>query len=923
MKPLDLAKLLVDSSREIRNSLLREHEPLPAVELAESLQEMCYEVWTDAPQKVSAIVETLNEVAEQSGNAEVCAYAEWTEAIKALVNGDLEGCIGWINSSEESFTAIEKPHLAAKTQTSKLYALALLGRYDEAVKCGLRAREIFLAHDDLYSVGKIEHNIGNLYWRRDMYRESEPYLESAHTRFSQIDDQRQLAMVENCQAFVKTLQNQFRDAETIYQRALDRASLNKLTVTEAEIETGLSNLYLFEGKYDLALKFMERSRQKYEELEMPNQSANCELEIADIYLELSLLPEAIGFYRKVEARFAELGMQAELARCCLSHARALLRIGETLDAARELDRAEELYDKEGNLVAAGSVMLARSQMLLDAGDLAAAEEQVDPALSAFERGENVRLELFARWLRAEIWKFRGRFHEAESELRTTLTLAKEHSSQIEYLCRVSLGKITGDEEHFIAAVELVENSRATLASEELRTSYFADKVVPYNELVKIKFAQHQFADAFRWHERSRSRTLVDRLHQPARTSLSNENLAGIREELNWYHNRLNRATLGGIESRGQIEPLRQSAIIREREYAELQRRLSIANDGGTNGTRDVDIEEFRRRLDDTTLVEFASIDGRISAFVISKDDFTALSNYAVEADVNRVIAEFLFQIKTGRLVERLSESNRSIALERLHAHSRGIYDLLIRPLGDLTRSKRLIFAPAGVLHYLPFHALNDGGSFLVERFEVAYTPSVSVLERCMKKPAADRRKALFAGVANALTPMVEAEIETVGKMFEKSVRLLGPEATVENLRRYAAGNGVVHLACHGKFRPDNPGFSSLVLYSEELTINEVQNLPLENCIIVLSACESGLNEVVRGEELIGLTRAFVAAGASSLILSLWRVNDHTTLQLMETFYTEFCSGKGVAESLRNAQRRLIDEKLHPYFWSPFMVSGRW
>lgn len=923
MKPIDLAKLLIESTPEARNSLILEHEPFDAVEIAESLQMTCYEVWTDDPKAVYAIADTLKLIASHTQNPEVQAYSEWVNAIKGLVDGELENCVDYIESSEAIFASLGKMHLAAKTQTSKLYALALLGRYDEAADCGIKAREIFLAHNDLYSAGKIENNIGNLFARRDMYREAEPYLELAHTRFTQIDDQRQLAMVENCQAYVKMFQNEFRDAETIYRRALERSSINKLTMTEAEIEASLSNLYLFEGKYDLALKFMEGSRLKYEELEMPNQSATCELEIADIYLELNLLPEAVGFYQKVEAQFAELGMQGELARCSLSYARALLRLGKPVEAIPLLDRAEELYKNEPNHVAAGSVCLARSQMLFDAGELADAEKQVGSALSAFEHGENPRFEMFARWLRAEIWRVGDRFEQAKSELTATLKRAKDQSGEIEYLCHVSLGRITGDETHFIAAAEYVENSRSTLVSEDLRTSYFSDKVEPFNEMVKMKFAQERFEEAFHWHERSRSKTLADRLNQTSDVSSSNEKLDEIREELNWYHSRLNRAALGGVEAREQIEPLRRLALERERDYAELQRRLKTGTTVGAADALDLDIDEFRSRLDDTTLVEFVSIDGRISAFVISKDNFTALPHYVDEADLSREITRFLFQLKTGRFVERLEESNRLTALERLQTYSRRIYDLLIRPLGDLADSKRLVFAPASVLHYMPFHALHDGNSFLIEKFEIAYAPSSAVIDRCIKRPQAGRRKILLAGVADALTPLIELEIEAIAPLFAEPVRLLGPDVTNKNLRSNIAGNDIIHLACHGKFRPDNPGFSSLSLYSEELTANEVHKLPLENCIIVMSSCESGLNEIVRGEELIGLTHSFFAAGASSLVMSLWRVNDKTTLELMKTFYSQFCSGKGLAESLRTVQLQLIDEKFHPYFWAPFIVSGRW
>ena len=923
MNPLELAKLIVDTPPELRIAVIIDHEPLPAVKLAESLQQMCYEVWTDDPQKVSAIADVLILVAERTQNPEVRAYSAWTEAIRALVDGDLELCIGWIDRSEAAFVTIDMQHLAAKTQTSKLYALALLGRYDDAVDCGLKARAIFLSHNDLYSAGKIENNIGNLFARRDMYRAAEPYLESAHARFTQIDDQRQLAMVENCQAFVKMFQNEFRDAETIYRRALERSSINKLTITEAEIETSLSNLYLFEGKYDLALKFMERSRLKYEGLEMPNQSANCELEIADIYLELNLLPEAVSFYQKVEARFTELSMQAELARNSLSHARALLRLGETVDAACKLDLAENLYEKEGNLVAVGSVKLARAQMLFKTGELDDAEQQAELALAAFKHGKNLRLEMFAHWFRGEIWRVRGRSTDAEFELNATLALAKNHSKEVDYLCRVSLGKITGDEAHFAAAVDLVEDSRAGLASEELRTSFFADKVVPYNELVKINLGRQRFEDAFRWHERSRSRSMADSLYATGTDSQSDEKLLAIREELNWYYNRINRSGLSTNEERESIASLRKSVTDREKEYAEVLRRLQARGKLPATVRGDIDIDEFRSRLGDVTMVEFAAIDGRISAFVISKNQFTAFPHYVDEAEVNREITQFLFQIKTGRFIDRLSEENRAAALERLNSHGRRIYDLLIRPLGDLARSKRLVFAPAGVLNYLPFHALNDGTEYLVERAEISYAPSVAVLDRCLKMPPPDRQNALLVGIPDERTPLVEAEIETVGSMFRNSIRLFGADATVENIRRLAAGCGVVHLACHGKFRPDNPGFSSLVLYSEELTVNEIQNLRLENSIVALSSCESGLNEVVRGEELIGLTRAFFAAGASSLVLSLWRVDDSATHEMMKAFYTDLCSSKGVAEALGSAQRHLIDAGFHPYFWSPFIVSGRW
>lgn len=916
-----LARLLVGSAPRRRLAILKEHASISPAEIAESLQNLCFEVWTAEPQKVNAIAETNELIANESGEQEVRAFADWTNAIKCLVDGDLYKCIEWLNSSEKNFLAIRNEHFAAKTQPSKVYALALLGKYDEAVEAGHAAREVFVAHGDQYSAGKIEHNIGNLFWRRDLYRESEPYLRSAHERFAEIDDQRQLAMVENCQAFVKTLQYQFREAATIYREALDRAQRHDLTVTQAEIEIGLSNLYLFEGRYDLALKFLEAARTRYEQLEMPNQSAICELEIADIYLELNLLPEAVGLYQKTSARFAGLGMQAELARSTLSNARALLRRDRQSEAAPLLDRAEELYRQEGNRVAVGMVNLARAQMLFDARSMIAAADQANTALMAFRDGENPRLELFTRWLRAEIMAASGESEGAVAEISKLLGSETELSIEIRYLCHLSLGRITGDEQHLKDAIEIVETSRARLASEELRTTFFASRVIAYDELVKLKLSEGLFKDAFLWHERARSRVLADRLQTATPASDEDEKLRQLRQELNSIYSRIKRSEQSSPGEHERITSLRQAADDLEKAYATRVRRLR-SRQSGVGGSFEFDLNRFLLRLGKAAFVEFAVIDGRYTAFVITKDGLTAYPGYADEIETNAELKRFLFQIRSGRLFDRLSAENQTAAMERLQAHGRRLFEMLLAPLGSSIDAERLIFAPAGLLHYLPFHALTRSEHYLAERSTISYAPSAGILGRCVDLDPPDITEALIAGTEDATAPMVRAEIDSIARFFAGPHKLTGDDLTIQALKQKAAGRGIVHLACHGKFRPDNPGFSSLSLPSEELTVNEVYNLPIANSIIVISACESGLNDVVRGEELVGLTSAFFAAGASTLVLSLWRVNDASTVEMMTSLYEKLVANIEPAYALAAVQRRLIERGSHPYFWSPFIVAGR-
>jgi CHAT domain-containing protein len=132
----------------------------------------------------------------------------------------------------------------------------------------------------------------------------------------------------------------------------------------------------------------------------------------------------------------------------------------------------------------------------------------------------------------------------------------------------------------------------------------------------------------------------------------------------------------------------------------------------------------------------------------------------------------------------------------------------------------------------------------------------------------------------------------------------------------------VHLACHGLFRADNPMFSSLKLHDGWLTAAEVMRLDLAGALVTLSACESGRNEVFAGDEPIGLTRAFLGVGASTLVVSLWLVQDEATALLMEKYYERLRGNMGPAEALRAAQLAIMDEYPHPYYWAPFITVGK-
>jgi len=153
----------------------------------------------------------------------------------------------------------------------------------------------------------------------------------------------------------------------------------------------------------------------------------------------------------------------------------------------------------------------------------------------------------------------------------------------------------------------------------------------------------------------------------------------------------------------------------------------------------------------------------------------------------------------------------------------------------------------------------------------------------------------------------------IGSLYAMAIRLelLSPQADL------------VHLACHAQFRPDNPLFSSLQLGDGWLTVRDTYKLKLNCRLVTLSACDTGVNAVKPGDELIGLARGFLSAGSPSVLLSLWTVDDEATAQLMMKFYEDLSNTESPSKSIRRAQIKLLEEKSHPFFWSPFVLVGRW
>jgi CHAT domain-containing protein len=855
----------------------------------------------------------------------------------------MEEAIAHLDAAASRFEQLDKAHTAAATQVSKLIALAMLGRYEEALACGTGARDTFLAHGDRLAAGKIEQNLGTMAWRRDRYSEAEQFHLAARARFAAAGDSELLVAAENGLANALASQSRVREAAERYEQALLSAREAGLELRQAEIECNLGNLALALGRYDRALDYLERSRRRYAALGTPHESAYAEQELAEAYLDLNMAAEAATIFARVTPTFAALGMRAEQARAMAHHGQAAMLLGQSDQAVALFKTARQLFETEGNTVSAALVTLFEAQLAYQRGAHAEALAATQAAEAVFATADSYGRALLARWLRGDALRALGRLEEARPVLEAALRDAEQRRlPQIAQRCHTALGLLAaaaGDvrraEADLERAVEIIEALRAPLPSEELRTAFVADKLAPYGALVRLCLESKppRLGDALAYAERARARALVEMLGRSVQTLIQPrdafeaqlvERMTELREQLNWLYGQLAHDLTG--EGPSVSDPAELHAAIQEREAAilELSRQLQLRGGALPGEVEPFDLAGLQRDLGrDTALVSYYSLDGEILAFVVTDETVEVARRLADEAQLEQLVGQLRFQIEALRRGARLTPAHGDQLLRRARHYLGRLHALLLAPLEPWIGERRLVAVPHRALHYVPFHALYDGERYVVERREVCTAPSASVLRRCLRGPRTPRRRALLLGVPDARAPRVRDEVLGLAPLFPEPIALLGGEAQAGELRRHAPEADLLHLACHGTFRPDNPLFSALHLADGRFTVRDAYTLQLGCELVVLSACETGVSSVAPGDELIGLARGFFAAGAPALLVSLWTVDDTSTAALMAHFYTRLRAGETPASALRAAQRELMRLHPHPFFWAPFVLMGRW
>lgn len=902
--------------------------------------------------------ERVGEVATLAGDPISKAFAEASRARVLHLSGRPEEANALFGSAVDAMRSASLKSEAAEVQMQQVAALRQMGRYGDALKTASAARRV-LKRGSSIQLAQLETNVGTIYYRLDRYKEALSHYDRAREILSVAGDDSMRALVDLNRAHVFTEIDRPDEALGLLESSAAAYERAGHDLFAAQARFHIAYIQFHRGNYNTALTTYYQTRDRLTELGSPQLVAWCNQEIAEILLELNAFDEAAENAATARASFSELNMPYEAAQASLVGALATMGQGQFEQAQSGLEEARRTFARHQNKSLIALVDAYLAELAIRRSDYREASERSASAFRVFARQKLVTRAAYSRMLSARAAYHLGDQAKAYRASRAALTSLETYfAPAVAYQCHHLIGCIERDRKRsrlalasFRRAVETIESMRGGIAADEFKATFLRDKIAAYEDAIAACLSDGSEAlveEAFRLVESSKSRALADLLAryvrdtgQQQQSGLHQENrarLAKLIEDLNWYSSQAGiEEDKGEQRSADVADRYRRSVMRCERQIAQLFRRVEVEDRSFADiqCMRAASTEDLRDTLEaGETAIEFFTTGDQVSAFVATRDSIKVARQIASKSGVRRALAGLRFQLEKFNFGRSYVDAHFSQLKRAADDYLSDLYRMIFAPLEQMLSSERLIVIPHGELHYVPFPALRDG-LYLVDRFEISYAPSAAVLKLCRdmqseisdtksQTPDGSRRKGdklVALGLADRETPHIADEINALGSLFPGAIKLTAQAATRENLMRVAPQARFLHLASHGYFRRDNPMFSFLKLADSHLNFYNLLDLKLSAELVTLSACHTGVNMVFPGDELHGLMRGFLYAGAPSLVASLWAVSDRSTAELMREMYTHIRAGETKRAALRRAQLAIKDDYGHPYYWAPFVLMG--
>jgi CHAT domain-containing protein len=562
---------------------------------------------------------------------------------------------------------------------------------------------------------------------------------------------------------------------------------------------------------------------------------------------------------------------------------------------------------------------------------------VEEAIKAYEKGIVIlketglksQQELNLYYGLGDLYLRQKNYPRALENLTRTLEMSEKlRSEATTYLASSRLGDIYLQTQKpaeavpfYKKAIDSVESTRSLLESEESRSAFFEDKRAIYSGIVVAYLRTKNFVEAFNYAERARSRAFLDILGnkvQLAKSGTLLEHERALQARISVLQ-----AMMGGRDADSPQTPqLTKQLAEAQQAYNEFLQSVKKENkeQASLMSVEPLTLKQAQEMLEPgVTMLEYFVVQGAVELWVVEKDRMRF-----VNIPITR--SELVSKVTALRdSIYQLSEK------EKFKAQAQELYKLLIQPALQHVRGKELLVIPHDVLHYLPFQALVSAqDKYLIQDYPIYYLSSASLMQFTHEKRRAEGERALIMGNPSLGDEaynlrFAEREAKEVAIVYPKSEVYLKDEANKPRAISLGPKNDVLHFAVHAELNENDPMGSALLLAGVgkddgRLKVGEIFSLDLKANMVVLSACETGLGKLSNGDELIGLTRAFIYAGTPSIVTTLWKVNDRASYELMREFY-QHLKGSKKSEALRQAQLKTMQEFPEPFYWAAYQLTG--
>jgi CHAT domain-containing protein/tetratricopeptide (TPR) repeat protein len=928
-----------------RRKFLSTHKGLISSEVVKQLADLVLEKIRVDTKEALHLAEAAVLVGRKLRRKEDIALGTRAKANALYACGDNRAAVEHHEQAIEMYESLGILKEAARTLSSSIQPLILLGEYDRAFKSSERAREIFAQIGETRRIASLDNNVGNIFHRQDRFEEAMLHYERAYKILSQYEDWERAAVTLHNMAMCLISLNDFAKSLDCYQKSRELCVRYDMPLLRDQADYNIAYLYYFRGEYSRAIEMLFVTRRACEVTGDAYHLALCHLDLSEIYLELNLSEEAREMAHEGYLRFEKLGMGYEAAKALANEAIAYGQQGKTVHALERFTTARAMFATEKNLVWPWLLDLYQGLLLFHEGRYFEARRLCSGAAAFFDKTALPGKAALAHLLLARIALQVGELPPAQ--LETDAAIAKISGIQAPVLAyqthflRGQLAQTRGDRPAAYAAYQAARKSlealRSRLHAEELKISFVKNRLQVYEALVDLHLSgdggHSSAAEAFSCIEAAKSRSMTEMIFQSGQSlplgdagqSELVRRIRDLREELNWYYHRIELEQLRPEETSAQrLQQLQEKALSHENELLRTLRELPAheRENATLEAPADFSLEKLQAAIPaDAALIEYYSTGDRLVAAVVTRNSIE-ITPITVISRVLHFLHLLRFQLSKFRMGATYTKRFEQPLLEATQSHLESLYAELIAPLRQHLQARHLIFVPHGPLHFLPFHALKNGDAYLCDAHTISYAPSATVFALCQEKAPSEMSASLVMGIPDERAPQILDEVQSVAAILPNADLRLGEQATTEILKTKGAQSALLHIATHGTYRQDNPMFSGIRLGNGYLNLYDLYQMRLSARHVTLSGCATGMNFVAAGDELLGLQRGLFCAGAASLLLSLWDVHDRSTSELMQSFYKGYMQTGEMAASLQSAMKQLRHENPHPYFWAPFVLVGQ-